>query len=210
MRQHVNPLSNYYDHIIPIPLLSEIFKNPYLPLHLDLGSGTGDFLFRLALENQDWNYIGIEIREKLVHKAKSKAEYKNLENLFFAYGNANNLIKDLLNRSDKIKFSSVSVNFPDPWFKKKHHKRRIIQDQFIVNISKLMPPGAFIFVKSDVFNLFQEIGITIKDSLYFKEIDYPINLNDIFNPSSLKTEREIYSLSNNLSVFAATYIRNKS
>tara|TARA_B100000945_G_scaffold36992_1_gene25004 strand:- start:1057 stop:1680 length:624 start_codon:yes stop_codon:yes gene_type:complete len=207
MRQHVNPLSNYYDEIIPIPLLREVFKNPDLPLHLDLGTGSGDFLFKLAFQNQNWNYMGIEIREKLVLNAKLK--YSNLENLFFAYGNANNLIKDLINNLNKINFQSISVNFPDPWFKKKHHKRRIIQDEFVNDLSQLMPNGSFIVVKSDVYQLFKYIDLTILGSSHFKKIDKKnIDFNSYFNPNRLQTDREIYSFLNKLTVFEQIYVRN--
>ena len=207
MRQHVNPLSNYYDQIIPIPSLKEVFKNPDLPLHLDLGSGSGEFLCKLALQNQNWNYMGIEIREKLVLSAKSK--FRNLENIFFAYGNANNLIQDLINKLSKINFNSISVNFPDPWFKNKHHKRRIIQCKLINNLSTLMPKGSFFIVKSDVFPLFKDINITVLGSSYFQKIDKDsIDFKSFFNPNRLQSDREIYALLKNLPVFEQVYIRN--
>tara|TARA_Y100001970_G_scaffold279724_1_gene387544 strand:- start:7987 stop:8610 length:624 start_codon:yes stop_codon:yes gene_type:complete len=206
MRQHVNPLSNYYDRIIPIPLIKDVYKNPDLPLHLDLGSGSGEFLCNLALQNQNWNYMGIEIREKLAQSAKLK--FRNLENIFFAYGNANNLIQDLINKLSKVNFNSISVNFPDPWFKKKHHKRRIIQYQLINNLSKLMPKGSFFIVKSDVFSLFKDIDITIIGSSYFKKIhNNSIDFKNFFNPNRLRTDREIYALLKDLQIFEQVYIR---
>ena len=66
MRQHVNPLSSNFHEIEIIPPLNEIFYNPNLPLHVDVGSASGDFLFDIALENNSWNYIGIEIRVKFI------------------------------------------------------------------------------------------------------------------------------------------------
>ena len=207
MRQHVNPLSNYYDQIIPIPPTREIFKNPDLPLHLDLGSASGDFLFKLALQNQHWNYIGIEIREKLVTNAKLKLKDTNISNLFFAYGNAINLIKNLINGVSSIKFDSISVYFPDPWFKKKHHKRRIIQDEFIYDLSKIMTNGSFIFVKSDVLELFQYIDLTILNSSSFLKVDRSLELKNSFNPTELRTDRENYVVDKRLPIFEQIYVR---
>ena len=66
MRQHVNPLSNIFKNTEPIPPLDQIFENPFLPLHLDIGCASGDFLFELAINNKNWNYLGIEIRRKYV------------------------------------------------------------------------------------------------------------------------------------------------
>ena len=207
MRQHVNPLSNYYDQIIPIPPTREIFKNPDLPLHLDLGSANGDFLFKLALQNQHWNYIGIEIRERLVTNAKLKLKDTNISNLFFAYGNAINLIKNLINGVSSIKFDSISVYFPDPWFKKKHHKRRIIQDEFIYDLSKIMTNGSFIFVKSDVLELFQYIELTILNSSSFLKVEKSIELKNSFNPKELRTDRENYVVDKRLPIFEQIYVR---
>ena len=208
MRQHVNPLSKYYDQVVSIPFPSEIFKNPDLPLHLDLGSASGSFLSKLALENKNWNYMGIEIREKLVLSAKLRAEFNNIENLFFAYGNASNLIKDIIDNQNNISFQSISVYFPDPWFKKKHHKRRIIQDEFIHNLSKLMPKGSLIFVKSDVFQLLQSIDLIILKTSNFQTIDNSFEQKNSFNPNKLKTERENYVLINNMPIFEKIYLRN--
>ena len=66
MRQHVNPLSRNFNQIERIPSLVEMFGDPKLNLHLDIGCASGDFLFDLALVNTSWNYLGIEIRERLV------------------------------------------------------------------------------------------------------------------------------------------------
>ena len=127
MRQHVNPLSINFKEIEIIPPLDKIFKNSELNLHIDIGSAAGDFLFDLALDNNNWNYLGIEIRERLVNKAKLKVKDREIGNLYFSFGNANNIFNDC-----RCKFlihyaKSISFNFPDPWFKKKHYKRRVIQ-----------------------------------------------------------------------------------
>ena len=211
MRQHVNPLSSHYDQIISIPSISEIFKNPSLPLHLDLGSGKGEFLFELALQNQNWNYMGIEIKEKLIIKAKRKLElhYNFLENIYFAFGNAENLIDDLmLNLTPKKVFQSISFNFPDPWFKKKHHKRRIVQDKFVKSLSQLMPPKALLIVKSDVNQLFEYMDSVILNTKYFSKIDNnSIKYDNFFNPRGVLTDREKYIKLKKLTVFEQTYIR---
>ena len=76
MRQHVNPLSNNFNQIARMPSLSEMFGDPKLNFHLDIGSAAGDFLFDLALINTSWNYLGIEIRERLVKNAKFKVQQR--------------------------------------------------------------------------------------------------------------------------------------
>ena len=81
MRQHVNPLSKHFKEIESIPSLSEMFGDPKLNLHLDIGCAAGEFLFDLALVNTSWNYLGIEIREKLVKTAKLKMRERDTNNL---------------------------------------------------------------------------------------------------------------------------------
>ena len=83
MRQHDNPLSKNFDEIEKIPSLIEMFDNSKLNLHLDIGCAAGDFLFDLSLENTNWNYLGIEIRERLVKTAKLKVSDKEIKNLYF-------------------------------------------------------------------------------------------------------------------------------
>ena len=55
MRQHVNPLSKFFNVIEPLPPLTKIFKNYNKPFHLDIGCGSGNFLINLAKNNKNWN-----------------------------------------------------------------------------------------------------------------------------------------------------------
>ena len=210
MRQHVNPFSKVFQNLQPIPPLKEIFNEPAKPLHIDIGCGSGNFLLNLASQNKKWNYIGIEIREKLVHNAK--LELKNnesIDNLFFAFGNANYLIEDCIGKFPKDIVFSVSFNFPDPWFKKKHHKRRIIQPQLIHKIYQLMANGGFISIKSDVKELFEYMNRTIINSKYFITYTYKNSeILDSYNPMNLKTNRENYVIEKKLKVFEKLYKKN--
>ena len=206
MRQHVNPLSKAFNDIDPLPPLKDIFNDHNKPLHLDMGCGSGDFLMNLAEFNNNWNYIGLEIRKKLVSKSKLKLKEKRINNLFFAFGNAEYLIEDCIGKYPVDIVKSVSFNFPDPWFKKKHHKRRIIQPQLIHKISQLIAKGGFISIKTDVEELFEYMDMTISNSKCF--VNYIFQDSEIFssyNPINLKTNREIYVVRKNLKVFEKLY-----
>ena len=117
MRQHVNPLSSNFNQIERIPSLIEMFSNSKLNLHLDVGCASGEYLLDLALVNTSWNYLGIEIREKLVKNAKLKVFKKEIKNLYFIFGNANNILNDFQSKFIIKNLKSLSFNFPDPWFK---------------------------------------------------------------------------------------------
>ncbi len=206
MRQHVNPLSKNFFEIDPIPPLNKVFENPKLPLHLDIGCASGDFLFELSLENKNWNYIGIEIREKLVLKANLKMKSREIKNLYFSFGNANNVFNHSNNKSIINFITSISFNFPDPWFKKKHHKRRVIQPELINLLSNSMKKGSLIFIKTDVRELFDHMELTISESIKFKKIAYQeIKFCESFNPNRIQTNREKYVILNQLKIYESIY-----
>jgi len=209
MRQHVNPLSKNFDEIQRIPSLNEMFYENKLNLHLDIGCAAGEFLFDLALVNTNWNYLGIEIRERLVKTAKLKVQEREIKNLYFLYGNANNILNN-----DQSKFivkhvKSISFNFPDPWFKKRHYKRRVIQPEFINTLSDLLQKGAIVFIKTDVEDLFDYMDSTISNNFHFKTIDKKdFNYSESFNPNKVQTNREKYVIDNQLDIFEKIYIKN--
>lgn len=206
MRQHVNPLSKNFFEIDPIPPLNQVFENPKLPLHLDIGCASGDFLFELSLKNKNWNYIGIEIREKLVLNANLKMKSRENKNLYFSFGNANNIFNQSNNKSIINFITSISFNFPDPWFKKKHHKRRVIQPKLINLLSNSMKRGSLIFIKTDVRDLFDHMELTISESIKFKKIPYQdVRFYESFNPNRIQTNREKYVILNQLKIYESIY-----
>jgi len=208
MRQHVNPLSRNFNEIERVPSLIEMFDNSKLNLHLDIGSASGEFLFDLALCNKSWNYLGIEIRERLVKNAKLKVKEREIKNLYFIFGNANNILTDIQSQFIIKNVKSISFNFPDPWFKKKHFKRRVIQPEFINILSNLLQKGSLIFIKTDVKDLFDYMDCTILSNLNFKIIDKKeFNYSESFNPSKVKTNREKYVIVNQHDIFERIFIK---
>jgi len=208
MRQHVNPLSNNFDQIERIPSLKEIFDDSKLNLHLDIGCASGEFLFDLALTNTSWNYLGIEIREKLVKNAKIKLLQREIKNLYFVFGNASYILNDVQNNFIIKNLKSISFNFPDPWFKKRHFKRRVIQPKLINILSNSLQKGTLIFIKTDVKDLFDYMDFTISSNFYFKKIDKKdFNYFNSFNPNKVKTNREKFAIFNQLDIFERIYIK---
>ena len=208
MRQHVNPLSKNFDEIEKIPSLIEMFDDSKLNLHLDIGCAAGEYLFDLALENTKWNYLGIEIRERLVNTAKLKVRDKEIKNLFFVFGNAFNILNNDHNEFLIKNLKSISFNFPDPWFKKRHHKRRVIQPEFINSLSTLMKKGSIIYIKTDVKDLFEYMDCTISSDFNFERIEKKdFNYSESFNPNKMQTNREKYVLGSELEIFENIYMK---
>ena len=178
-----------------------------MKLHLDIGCAAGEFLFDLALVNTTWNYLGIEIREKLVKNAKLKVIEREIKNLYFIFGNANNILNDVQNKFIIKNLKSISFYFPDPWFKKRHYKRRVIQQGFINMLANSLQRGSLIFIKTDVKDLFNYMDCTISSNFHFKTIDKKdFNCSESFNPIKVKTDREKYVMVKQLDIFENKFI----
>ena len=208
MRQHVNPLNKNFDEIERIPSLKEMFYDSKLPFHLDIGSAAGEFLLDLASINSNWNYLGIEIREKLVKTARLKVQQREIKNLYFVFGNANKILNNFHSRLLTKNLKSISINFPDPWFKKRHYKRRLIQPEFIHILSNSMSKGSLIFIKTDVKDLFDYMDHAISNNFYFRKIDKKdFDYSESFNPIKVKTNREKYVIVNQLDIYERIYMK---
>ena len=211
MRQHVNPLSSNFNKIERIPSLGEMFGDSKSNLHLDVGCAAGEFLFDLALVNSSWNYLGIEIREKLVKNAKLEVSKRDINNLYFIFGNANNILSDVQSKFIIKNLKSLSFNFPDPWFKKRHYKRRVIQPEFINVLANSLQKGTLIFIKTDVKDLINYMDHIISNNFCFKTMDKKnFNYSESYNPNKFFTTREKYVIMNKFDIFERIYIKSDS
>ncbi len=104
-------------------------------LNLDIGCGNGHFLVDIAKENPDRFYIGIEIKFERVCKTISKLSKRNIENVRMYHGDALNFINK--NLGDNI-IDNVYYNFPDPWPKRRHHKKRLFNAEFLNILCRIL------------------------------------------------------------------------
>lgn len=184
VHQHVNPLAPYF-RFTPKPLeFTEIFPKPDLPLHLDIGSARGRFLLKMAEIDKTKNYLGVEIREPLVIEANQLAKEAILTNLHYEFCNATMWLDRLLDNLPENILEIVTIQFPDPWYKKKHAKRRMVKDEMIEAIAKNLKLSGKVFVQTDVEFLSEEMFDLFRTNERFKEIKISEN------PFLVKTERE--------------------
>jgi tRNA (guanine-N7-)-methyltransferase len=184
VHQHVNPLSPYYRQS-PQPVdIASVFADPSKPLLLDIGCARGRFLLRMADADPAWNYLGVEIREPLVDEANRLAAEANLTNLHYAFCNAMLWLDRLLDGIPAGVLQAVTIQFPDPWFKKKHAKRRMVNEEMVETIAKHLAPGGRVFVQTDIEFLADEIFELFRGDDRF--VETPTDEN----PFPVKTERE--------------------
>lgn len=187
VRQHVNPLSQKYRTAIAVPDWSQIYGNVSQPLHLDIGCARGKFLLQMAPLQPDWNFLGVEIRESLVIEANQQRDRLALNNLHFLFGNMNSTPLLFLN-SLPATLSRVSIQFPDPWFKQRHSKRRVVQPELVTALGEVLSLQGQILLQSDVELVAQEMSDRFLENPRFQKTHIEPWLT--FNPFPVSTERE--------------------
>ena len=210
MRQHVNPLSRFFQLPLSLPSNSILFKKSHYPIHLDIGSAKGGFLIELASNYPNWNFLGLEIREPLVSSSERKRKQLGLQNLKFLFCNVNISLDEWLSDLDLDQLKRVSIQFPDPWFKRKHLKRRVFKKSLLNSIARYMSNNGELFIQSDIFKLIEYMSTSIDDSIYF---DRKVVKGEKWlekNPYEVLTDRESFVLKHNLPIYRAMYIRNSA
>ncbi len=204
IREHVNPLCIEFQQPVEIPDWQTIYANCDRPLHLDIGCGRGRFMLKMAAVQPDWNFLGLEIRKPLVTEANQWRDWQDLRNLHYVFCNANNALSSLLASLPSGKLQRVSIQFPDPWFKRRHQKRRVVQDDLIHEIATFLNPGGILFLQSDVLEIATEMRDRGLDHSAFQE-QQPGWLAE--NPLPVATERETSTLSRGEAVYRTALIR---
>ena len=201
VHQHVNPLTPYYKQE-PKPVdLARIFTRPDLPLHLDIGCARGRFILKMAEIEPEWNFLGVEIREPLVVEANEIAAEEGLSNLHYEFCNAMIWLERLLGDIPTGLLQAVTIQFPDPWFKKKHAKRRMVNAELVTAVVDRVASDGRIFVQTDIEILADEMFDLFKNDerLSFDMVD--------LNPFPEKTEREIAVESKGLPVYRSIFVK---
>lgn len=142
-------LANFWDKYCLEPskalTVSEVFGRN-APLCLEIGFGNGECLAKLAAENPDKDYIGIEVHRPGVGHLIIQLKQQGLQNVRIYCHDA---IEILTNNLADSSLSAVHLFFPDPWPKRKHHKRRIVQASFVALLAKKLQSGGYFHAATD-------------------------------------------------------------
>ena len=172
-----------------MPNWAEIFSNLDAPLHLDIGCARGRFVLEMAKQFPERNFLGIEIRQPLVTDANEIRDELALSNLHYFFANINISLKALLDSLPTAKLTWVTIQFPDPWFKKKHHKRRVVQADLVDILARSTPADTTFFIQSDVEEVALEMREKFLEHKWFNATHETFWLADNIFP--VPTEREI-------------------
>jgi tRNA (guanine-N7-)-methyltransferase len=116
------------------------------PVIMEIGFGNGAATWRMARDRADENYLGVEVHRPGVGHLLLKIEEHGLENVRIACEDAVELLRA---RVPAASLDGVRIFFPDPWHKKRHHKRRLVQAPFVELLATRMKPGAILHIATD-------------------------------------------------------------
>lgn len=215
IRQHVNPLAERYQVPVNITqenILSHLNEPKKNPVVVDVGCAKGNWDILMAAAQPHLNFLGLEIRVPAVHLCLKKKLDSNLKNVHFMYSNANVDLGNILKHfsDNNVKVDSINVQFPDPQFKKRLYKRRVVNPTFVAMIARHTAPGTRLFVQSDIREVEEDMVQHISASRYFTAAaGYNVNtLDRNESPHPIQTEREIGTLTNGGDVYRMLYVRN--
>lgn len=234
IRQHTNPLTRKNQTPIELPekFLEKIYPNPKNPLIIDVGCGKGGWVLNYAHQHPSFNVLGLELRLSAVEICQYRKEKYQIENAHFYKSNANVDLKNILQNirsydaeingaassASPYLLRAITIQFPDPHFKKRNYKRRVVNQSFMNILSNYTQKNQTkIFLQSDVEELMLDMVSYFQQSPYFSPVEnYDINtLDKNPNPFNIPTEREIScqkkaSQENNavVPIYRMLYLRN--
>ncbi len=155
----------------------DIFANTN-PVNVEIGIGNGEFLTHYASKFPEENFLGFEVVKRVIRKAISKAQKNELKNIKLIHYDGSFFVRLFPSESVKAFF----INFPDPWPKKKHHKRRLLKTSFLKLLSEKMETGGTLYITTDHEHYAKEIMTNLIlvdtlrscfESVYIRElVDY--------------------------------------
>ena len=191
-------INNLENKIIDI---NKIFSNNN-PIHVEIGMGKGIFIYTMALNNPDINYIGIERFDSIIVKALQKVIKNPLKNLMLLRTDA----MDLLTIFKKRSIARIYLNFSDPWPKNRHEKRRLTYSKFLKMYQSLMLEKAELHFKTDNSDFFSYSVEEIEN--YPMEIIYlthDLHQSDLKENIMTEFEEKFYKQGKNINKLTAVF-----
>jgi tRNA (guanine-N7-)-methyltransferase len=162
IRHHVNPLKATYGYAVDAVALPSAGE-----VEVELGCADARFLFERAQAHPAITCVGVEIRADLVDDVNRRAALAGLPNLRAVFANANTDFDRLFPDG---RLARVYINFPDPWFKRRHQKRRVLNAELAELLHCKMATGGDLFFQSDVFDLALDALAVLEQTARFENL----------------------------------------
>ena len=126
--------------------LAELFPSP-LPVVMEIGFGMGLATWQIARDRPRYNYLGVEVHTAGVGKLIMEIRDKALRNLKIVQHDA---VEVLMNMVPESSLAGLHIFYPDPWPKKRHHKRRLMRHPIVDNMISRLQPGGYLYFVTDI------------------------------------------------------------
>jgi tRNA (guanine-N7-)-methyltransferase len=137
------------DFFVRVPSEGELLNHLFPagdPLYLEIGSGKGEFISSYPISHPNWNFIGMEMSEKRILNCLKKLSPEVNPNVRLVRTFADAGISNLFSPAS---VSGVFIQHPDPWPKRRHHRRRLVQQSFLDSLAQILIPGAQVQISTD-------------------------------------------------------------
>ncbi len=196
-------LANYLKTPAELPdawTSAALFHNK-APLEVEVGCGKGMFLAAVSQAQRRRNFLGIEVAARYARFAAAKLARVGCKNAMMIHGNAVELIHDRIPDSS---VQAVHVYFPDPWWKKRHKKRRIMNAQFLVDVQRVLAVDGRLHFWTDVKEYFESSLNLIAQFTTFQGLTGTPELSSTYD-AEFRTHFERRTRLNNLKVYRSEY-----
>jgi len=164
----------------------EYFHNSN-PIHLEIGTGKGQFILQLAALHPEINYVGIEKYSSVLLRALEKQDEAELPNLIFIRGDAEKITEYF----EEGEAARIYLNFSDPWPKKRYAKRRLTSREFLARYNVILQQDGDIEFKTDNRDLFDWSVEEVPESAFeIVQITYDLHHDPSMNEGNILTEYE--------------------
>lgn len=152
----IDPTLDYSRHFrtleeLPQPWNPAALFGREAPLEVEVGSGKGLFLQNAALNLPEHNFLGIEVAQKYARFTAARLAKLGLENAIAVHGDGLRVFREMI---PDCSLHAVHVYFPDPWWKKRHHKRRVFNEDFVTDVYRTLIDGGRLHFWTDVIEYF--------------------------------------------------------
>jgi tRNA (guanine-N7-)-methyltransferase len=198
IRQHVNPNQIHFARFRG--------ERPQLdgrPIELEIGCAEAQFLFERAAADPSRLYVGLEIREDLVALVNRRARAIAAP-VHAVFCQAQLHMAEIFSAAS---VDRVYVNFPDPWFKRRHHDRRMVDDALAEGIAYAARSGAELFVQTDVWDIALDAMATFERDDRFVNAAGEWTFWRAGNPYGVRSWREQHAEENGLPIWRIMYRR---
>jgi tRNA (guanine-N7-)-methyltransferase len=169
------PLDDLAPYLLELPesprLLNwqSVFGNDH-PVELEIGFGKGLFLLNAIQACPQVNFLGIEILRKYQLYAATRFAKRHLKNVRVMKADAREFLRDHVPDDS---FQAIHVYFPDPWWKKRHLKRRLFTPDMVVQCQRTLTQGGRLFIVTDVTDYFSVITELLQHHTTLKSVPQP-------------------------------------